>query len=133
MLDAGMQAQGKAHIARVLGRPKRTLPKRLLAAGVGVVTVVASAGLVGSFLFSSSGPGDEQLSQLTILSACDGRTPGQAWLEARSAAGADGATLSSAQRQAAMDYLLGGESAAGCEAVGSQNEDGEPLAFSESD
>jgi len=132
MLDAGMQAQGKAHIARVLGQPKRTSPKVLLSVGAVAVAAVVAAS-VGSYFYWSSGPGDEQLSQLTILSACGGRTPGQTWLEARSAAGADGAVLSSSQRQAAMDYLLGGESAAGCETVGRQNGDGEPLAFSESD
>lgn len=128
MLDAGMQAQGKAHIARVLGQPKQTSPKILWSAGAAVVAVG-----VLSFLLWPTAPGDDQLGKLTILSSCDGRTPGQAWLEARSAAGADGANLSSAQRRAAMDYLLGGDGAAGCEGVGSQNDNGESLAFSESD
>jgi hypothetical protein len=128
MLDAGMQEQGKAHIARVLGQPKQSSPKILWSA----MAFVAAAGAVSFFLWPSA-PGDDQLGKLTILSSCDGRTPGQAWLEARSAAGADGANLSSAQRRAAMDYLLGGESAAGCESVGGQNDDGEALAFSEGD
>lgn len=122
MLDAGMQARGKAHMERVLG--KRQYPnKRLFAIGVAVLSMSAAA----TYLLWPAAPGDEQLSRLTVLSSCEERTPGQAWVEARSAAGADGASLSASQRRAAMDYLLGGEHAVGCDSVGSVDDNGEPL------
>ncbi len=128
MLDAGMQARGKAHMAKVLGKPQ--YPRnRLIWAGLAVLAV--SGGL--TYLVWPSAPGEDQLGRLTVLSSCDERTPGQAWLEARSAAGADGAALSPGQRRAAMDYLLGGEHAVGCEGLGGPNDDGEPVTFSEGD
>ncbi len=127
MLDAGMQARGKAHLERVLG--KRTFPsKRLVVAGMALLTM--SAGL--TYLFWPAAPGEDQLGRLTVLSACEEKTPGQAWLEARSAAGAQGASLSASQRRAAMDYLLGGEHAIGCDSVGSVDNNGETLALPES-
>lgn len=130
MLDAGMQARGKDHISRVLGKPKHS-KRGIVAAAVGSFIVVAAAAY---FLWPDShAPGDDQLGRLTVLSACEERTPGQAWLDARSAAGADGAALTPDQRRVAMDYLLGGEHAVGCDGVGSKGNDGEPLAFSESD
>ncbi len=128
MLDAGMQARGKAHMARVLGKPQSS-PKRLIWSSIAVLTLLGGA----TYFVWPDAPGDDQLGRLTVLSACEERTPGQAWLEARSAAGADGAALTSGQRRAAMDYLLGGEHAVGCEGLGSPNDDGEPLAFSEGD
>ncbi len=128
MLDAGMQARGKAHMARVLGKPQYSRTKLIWS---GLALLALSGGL--TYVVWPDAPGDEQLGRLTILSSCDERTPGQAWLEARSAAGADGAHLSASQRRAAMDYLLGGEHATGCDSVGSKDNNGEPLAFSESD
>ena len=130
MLDAGMQARGKAHMARVLGKPQPS-SKRLIWSGIAMLTFL---GGVAYFVWPDAhAPGDEQLGRLTVLSACEERTPGQAWLEARSAAGAQGAELTPGQRRAAMDYLLGGEHAVGCEGLGSPNNDGEPLAFTEGD
>ena len=128
MLDAGMQARSKAHIARVLGKPQRSVRKYIWS---GIALVVVSAAV--TYVFWPEAPGDDQLGRLTVLSSCEERTPGQAWLAARSAAGADGAQLSSSQRRAAMDYLLGGEHAIGCQSAGSEDDNGEPLAFSESD
>ncbi|MEQ9588571.1 MAG: hypothetical protein RJS97_11505 [Parvibaculaceae bacterium] len=128
MLDAGMQARGKAHMARVLGKPQYPRNRLIL---LGMAFLAASAGL--SYFVWPEAPGDDQLGRLTVLSACQERTPGQAWLEARSAAGAEGAQLTAGQRRAAMDYLLGGEHAVGCESLGSPDGDGEPLAFSEGD
>jgi hypothetical protein len=128
MLDAGMQARGKAHMERVLGK-RQYLNRRLIAGGVAVLTMSA----VATYFFWPAAPGDEQLGRLTVLSSCQERTPGQAWLEARSAAGADGATLSASQRRAAMDYLLGGEYAVGCDGVRGVNDNGEPLALPEGD
>ncbi len=128
MLDAGMQARGKAHMERVLG--KRQYPNKwLIACGA---ALLAMSGAV-TYLLWPEAPGDDQLGRLTVLSSCEERTPGQAWLEARSAAGADGATLSASQRRAAMDYLLGGEHAVGCDGVGSVDDNGETLALPESD
>ena len=94
MLDAGMQARGKAHIARVVGRPKHS--SRVV--WISLALVLVSGGV--SYYFWQSAPGQEQLGRLTVLSACDERTPGQAWLEARSAAGADGEALTASQRRA---------------------------------
>jgi len=128
MLDAGMQVRGKAHMARVLGKPQYS-PTKLIWSGLALLTFFGGL----AYLVWPSAPGDEQLGRLTVMSSCDERTPGQAWVEARSAAGASGATLSPGQRRAAMDYLLGGENAVGCESLGSPNDNGEPLAFSESD
>jgi len=128
MLDAGMQARGKAHMARVLGKPQYPRNRLILS---GLALVAASAGL--SYLMWPSAPGEEQLGRLTVLSSCEERTPGQAWLEARSAAGAEGAELTPGQRRVAMDYLLGGAHAVGCEGLGGPNGDGEPLAFPEGD
>jgi len=128
MLDAGMQARGKAHMARVLGKPQYS-SRKLILSGLALLSV--SAGL--AYLFWPPAPGEEQLGRLTVLSSCEERTPGQAWLEARSAAGAQGAELTPGQRRAAMDYLLGGEHTVGCDPVGGESDNGEPLAFSESD
>jgi hypothetical protein len=130
MLDAGMQARGKAHISRVLGKPKHSR-RGIVASVAGSLIVVAGA----SYFFwpDTHAPGADQLGRLTVLSACEELTPGQAWLDARSAAGADGSALTSDQRRVAMDYLLGGEHAVGCESLGSPNNDGEPLAFPEGD
>lgn len=128
MLDAGMQAQGKAHIARVLGRPKQSSPKILWS----VTAFLVMAGAVSYFTWPSA-PGDDQLGRLAILSSCEVHTPGQAWLEARSAAGADGTVLSSSQRRAAMDYLLGDRAGGVCNDSGSDNDNGEALTFTESD
>lgn len=125
MLDAGMQARGKAHIARVVGRPKHSF--RVV--WISLALVLVSGGV--SYYFWQSAPGHDQLGRLTVLSACDERTPGQAWLEARSAVGADGVALTASQRRAAMDYLLSSNAASGCESPGGQNDEGEALAFSE--
>lgn len=127
MLDAGMQARGKAHMERVLGNKNRYPSTRVVAAGVALLTMSVAA----TYLLWPETPGDEQLGRLTVMSSCEERTPGQAWLEARSAAGADGANLSASQRRAAMDYLLGGEHAVGCDGVGSVDNNGEPLALPE--
>lgn len=128
MLDAGMQARGKAHMARVLGKPQYSRRKLILS---GLALLSVSVGL--TYLFWPPAPGEEQLGRLTVLSSCEDRTPGQAWLEARSAAGADGAALTPGQRRAAMDYLLGGEHAIGCDGIGREDNDREPLTFSEGD
>ncbi len=127
MLDAGLQARGRAHMERVLG--KRQKPDiRVIVVGAAVLIMSAAS----TYLLWPEAPGEEQLGRLTILSSCEDRTPGQAWLEARSAAGAEGSELTPGQRRVAMDYLLGGESAIGCESLGSPDDDGEPFAFSES-
>lgn len=128
MLDAGMQARGKAHMERVLGG-RRYSNNRLIAGGIAVLIMSAAV----TYVLWPAAPGDEQLGRLTVLSACEDRTPGQAWLEARSAAGAEGANLSASQRRAAMDYLLGGEHAIGCDSVGSEDNNGEAFALPESD
>ncbi len=127
MLDAGMQARGKAHMERVLGK-RQYSTNRLIAAGV----LVLAMSLGVTYLFWPAAPGEEQLGRLTVLSSCEERTPGQAWLEARSAAGAEGANLSASQRRAAMDYLLGGEHALGCDRVGSEDNNGETFTLPES-
>jgi hypothetical protein len=126
MLDAGMQARGKAHMERVLGK-RQYFNRRLIAGGVAMV----ATSVVVTYLFWPTAPGDEQLGRLTVLSSCEERTPGQAWVEARSAAGADGANLSASQRRAAMDFLLGGEYAVGCDGARSVDDNGEPLALPE--
>lgn len=128
MLDAGMQARGKAHMTRVLGKPQYSRNK-LICSGLAVLAV--SGGL--TYFMWPSAPGEEQLGRLTVLSSCHERTPGQAWLEARSAAGADGAELTPGQRRVAMDYLLGGKHAVGCESLRSPNDDREALAFPKGD
>jgi len=126
VLDASMQARGKAHIARVVGKPRHSAK---YAWGGLAVAVIVAVGTV--YLVWQPAPGDDQLARLTVLSACDVRTPGQAWLEARSAAGADGEILTSSQRRAAMDFLLGGNADGGCESLGSEDNEREALAFSE--
>lgn len=126
MLDASMQARGKAHIARVVRKPNRSA--KYAWAGLGAAVVVAVAVV---YLIWQPAPGDDQLSRLTVLSACDVRTPGQAWLEARSAAGASGGVLTSTQRRAAMDFLLGSKAGSGCEGARGENNERESLAFSE--
>lgn len=126
MLDASMQARGKAHIARVVSKPNRSV--RYAWAGLGVAVMVA-AGAV--YFIWQPAPGDDQLARLTVLSACDVRTPGQAWLEARSAVGADRADLTTSQRRAAVEFLLGSNAGSGCESLGSEDDERKSLAFSE--
>ncbi len=127
MLDAAMQARGKARLTRVLGQPKRS--PRLTWSMAAVFVVSGAAG----FYFWPTAPGDEQLGRLAILSSCAVHTPGQAWLAARSAVDADGAILSASQRRAAMTYLLDGKIFSGCNEADSQNSDAEAFTLSESD
>lgn len=127
MLDAAMQARGKAHMKRVLGRPQRS-PKMIWSMAA---VLFVFGGL--SFYFWPTAPGDDQLGRLAVLSSCDVHTPGQAWLAARSAVGADGNALTSGQRRAALDYLLGDRADGVCNSSGSDDNDGEAVAFSEGD
>jgi len=127
MLDAAMQARGKAHMTRVLGKPKRS-PKIFLSMAA---VLVALGGL--SFYFWPTAPGDDQLGRLAVLSSCEAHTPGQAWLAARSAVGASGNVLTSGQRRAALDYLLGDRADGVCNSSRSNDDNGKALAFAEGD
>jgi hypothetical protein len=127
MLDAAMQARGKAHMTRVLGQPQNS-PKII---GLMTALFVVVGGL--SFYFWPTAPGDDQLGRLAVLSSCNVHTPGQAWLEARSAVGASGNVLTSGQRRAAMNYLLGERADGVCNNFVSDNDDREALAFAEGD
>ncbi len=112
---------------RVLGRPQRS-PKII---GSMAMLLVVFGGL--SFYAWPTAPGDDQLGRLAVLSSCDVHTPGQAWLEARSAVGASGGVLTAGQRRAALDYLLGDRADGVCNNFVSDDYDRETLAFAEGD